>query len=48
MSVIQLEDINLVFKVWKEKRIKDIIIPGSNKFNDYEIDGTVHAIKNMS
>lgn len=48
MSIIQLEDVNLVFKIWKEKRIKDIIIPGSNKFNDFEKDGTVHAIKNMN
>lgn len=48
MSIIQLQDVNLIFKVWKEKRIKDIIIPGSNKFNDFEHDGTVHAIKNMS
>lgn len=48
MSIIKLEDVNLVFKVWREKRIKDILIPGSKKFNDFDKDGTVHAIKNMN
>lgn len=48
MSVIQLQDVNLIFKVWREKKIKDIIIPGSNKFSDFEKDGKVHAIKNMN
>lgn len=48
MSIIQLENVNLIFKVWKEKRIKDILIPGSNKFNEFTDDGSVHAIKNMN
>lgn len=48
MSIIKLEDVNLMFKVWREKRIKDILIPGSKKFNDFDKDGTVHAIKNMN
>lgn len=48
MSIIKLEDVDLVFKVWREKRIKDILVPGSKKFNDFNENGTVHAIKNMN
>ena len=48
MSEIILDQVNLVFKVWREKKIKDILIPGSRKFNTYEADGTVHALKNLS
>lgn len=48
MSIIRLEDVNLIFKIWREKRVKDILIPGSKKFNDFNKDGTVHAIKNMT
>ena len=48
MSLIQLENVNLKFKVWRENRIKDILIPGSAKFNDFQNDGSVHAIKNMN
>lgn len=48
MSVIQLEDVNLIFKVWREKRIKDILIPGSKRFNDFDSDGSVHAIRDMN
>ena len=48
MSIIKLEDVDLVFKVWREKRIKDIFVPGSKKFNDFSDNGTVHAIKNMN
>lgn len=47
MSSIYLEDVHLIFNVWKEKRIKDIIIPGSKKFNDFR-NGSVHAIDNIS
>lgn len=47
MSSINLEEVNLIFNVWKEKRIKDIIVPGSKKFNDFR-DGQVHAINNIS
>ncbi len=47
MSCIELENIDLVFNVWHQKRIKDVIIPGSNKFSDYS-DGKVHAIDNLS
>lgn len=48
MSIIKLEDVDLIFKVWREKRIKDIFVPGSKKFNDFSDNGTVHAIKNMN
>lgn len=47
MSEIILENANLTFNVWREKRIKDILIPGSNKFNEYK-EGSVHAIKDMN
>ncbi|MGX8127562.1 ABC transporter ATP-binding protein [Clostridioides difficile] len=46
--MILLEDVNLIFKVRREKRIKDILIPGSKKFNDFDEDGSVHAIQNMN
>lgn len=48
MSKIQLQNVNLIFQVWREKRIKDILIPGSRKFNDFDRDGTVHAIRDMT
>lgn len=48
MSIVKLEDADLVFKVWREKRIKDILIPGSNRFNEYGKAGTVHAINHMN
>jgi len=48
MSIIKLENINLIFKTYKQKRIKDIIIPGSNRFNDFNRDGSVHAIKDFN
>ncbi|MCY1713493.1 ABC transporter ATP-binding protein [Caproiciproducens galactitolivorans] len=48
MSIIKLEDVNLIFKVWREKRIKNILIPGSKKFNDFDKDGTIHAIRDMN
>ena len=48
MSFIKLEDADLVFKVQRERRIKDIIIPGSNRFSTFEQGKTVHAIKHMN
>ena len=48
MSIIQLEHVNLKFHVWRERRIKDLFVPGSNKFNDFNVDGTVHALKNLT
>ncbi len=48
MSCIILEDVDLVFKIQRERRIKDIIIPGSNRFNRFDRAGEVHAIKKMN
>lgn len=48
MSIIKLEDVDLIFRVWRDRRLKDILIPGSKKFNDFTQDGTVHAIRKMS
>lgn len=43
-----MENVNLIFKVWREKRIKDILIPGDKRFNDFNLDGSVHAIRDMN
>lgn len=48
MSIIQLENLELVFQIQREKRIKDILIPGSKKFNDFHQDGTVHALNSLN
>lgn len=48
MSVVKLENVDLLFQVWREKRIKDILIPGSKKFNSFEQDGTIHALKSIN
>ena len=48
MSMIQFENVNLIFKIWREKRIKDMLVPGSKKFSGLSVGGTVHAIKNMN
>lgn len=48
MSLIKLEDVNLTFHTHRQKRIKDILISGSNRFNDFEKNGSVHAIKNFN
>ncbi len=48
MSLMQLENVNLIFKVQRERRIKDIIIPGSNRFSQFEQGREVHAIKDMN
>lgn len=48
MSLIQLENINLIFKVQRERRIKDFLVPGSQRFSTLERSGEVHAIKDMN
>ncbi len=50
MSVIRLENVDLLFQLWKEKRIKDVLIPGKNRgFNEFNKDnGLLHAIQNVS
>lgn len=48
MSYIKLKDVNLYFKIKRERRIKDLFVKGSKKFNEFSLDGKVHAIKNMN
>lgn len=48
MSYINIENLDLIFKIKREKKIKDIVVPGSKKFNDFHPDGSVHAIRNMT
>ncbi len=47
MSIIKLEDLDLVFRVWRERRLKDIIVPGSNKFNKFQ-NAKVHALDHIN
>ncbi len=47
MSIIKMEDVDLVFKVWRARKLKDIIVPGSSKFNDYR-DAKVHAVDHIT
>ncbi len=48
MSKIVLQDVNLIFHVQRQKRIKDILIPGSSRFSQFENGRDVHAIKHMT
>lgn len=48
MSLICLENVNLVYSSYREKRIKDILIPGSKKFNTFEKDGSLHALRDIN
>lgn len=48
MSHIYLKDANLVFQLARERRIKDYLIPGSNRFNQFNLDRSVHALKNIN
>lgn len=43
-----LDHVDLTFKIWREKRIKDILVPGSKKFNKFGADGTVQALRDLS
>lgn len=45
MSSIQLENIDLDFKLYQPKGIKELFIPGRNRAEDVQ---TVHALKNIS
>ncbi|SDB63053.1 ABC transporter ATP-binding protein [Butyrivibrio sp. INlla16] len=47
MSSIELKNIGLEFNVWHQKSIKDILVPGSNKFSTFE-NGKVRALNNIS
>lgn len=48
MSQVLLDSVNLIFKVRRERRIKDILIPGSSRFSSFEQGKSVHALKNIS
>lgn len=48
MSSIVLNHVDLTFKIWREKRIKDILVPGSKKFNEFGTDGTVQALRDLN
>jgi len=48
MSSIVLDHVDLTFKIWREKRIKDILVPGSKRFNKFSADGTVQALRDLS
>lgn len=48
MSRIHLQDVNLVFQLQRERKIKDFLIPGSNRFNQFTADRSVHALKNIN
>lgn len=48
MSIIEFNQVNLIFKVYREKRIKDFLIKGDKKFNDFGTNGEVHAVDNVS
>lgn len=48
MSLIKLENVDLIFHTHRQKRIKDFLIPGSKRFNDFNKNGTVHAIKHFN
>lgn len=48
MSHIHLEDVSLTFQIMREKRIKDYLIPGSSRFNQFTADRTVHALQNLN
>lgn len=48
MSYIRLKDAELTFKIERVKGFKDILIPGSKKFSEFNTDGTVEAIKKLN
>ncbi|WP_026669515.1 ABC transporter ATP-binding protein [Butyrivibrio sp. AE3006] len=47
MSSIELKNIGLEFNVWHQRSIKDILVPGSNKFSSFE-NGKVKALDNIT
>lgn len=48
MSLVKLEDINLVFNVRRDRKIKDYLIPGSRRFTSVDDGHQVHALKNIN
>lgn len=47
MSRIELEEVDLTFNVWHQKRLKDVLSPGSHKFSDFD-HGKVHALDHLN
>lgn len=48
MSKIVLENLCLDFNLHRKPAIKNLIIPGSNRFNPVEKNGIIHALKNIN
>lgn len=48
MSHIKFQEVDLCFKTFRPKKIKDILIPGSKRFSEFESDGSVHALKSLN
>lgn len=48
MSKIVLENLCLDFNLHRKPAIKNLIIPGSDRFNSVEKNGIIHALKNIS
>lgn len=48
MSYIHIKNADLIFHVQREHRIKDYLIPGSNRFNKFTSDRSVHALNNVN
>ena len=48
MSIIRLKDVHLTFKIAREKRIKDLLVPGDKSFSEFGDDGSIRAINNLS
>ena len=48
MSLIQLQQVNLVFTPMKRRSIKEIIIPGSNERYQIPEDGKIRALNELS
>lgn len=48
MSLVSLENINLIFNVKRDRKIKDFLIPGSRRFTAVEHGNQVHALKDIN
>lgn len=48
MSLIKLEDVSLIFKLHRSRKLKDLVIPGSNNFNSLEKGQDVRAIDHLT
>jgi len=48
VSLIKLQDINLIFNVRRDRHIKDFLIPGSKRFSTVDNGNSVHALKDIN